>query len=596
MPRFQLGVLVTACASLAACSNHPSAGRLDSGALPPVSAEVGNETPVAPVEPSFALETGAPSKGRDPDASDTGAAGCDMPLAQDLGRQAELDAVAIDLAPRTGAARDTGWPVDFAGLDGGDCSADGAGDGAPPSLPEAGADHDGPAAPALDADALDGAESVDAGAMELGTSAERLDGGSAADADASADVGTPAPGDAQRIWVYVLAGQSNMVGLGYNTEIPHDQAALVPQASIYLNDGQHPNRHSGRWSPLGPGFGVADDRFGPELTFGARMHELFPKRRLAIIKVAEGGSSLYGRWKPGTGDLYQLLLSETRTQLAVLSLQGAPQLAGFVWMQGESDAAIPVTALAYGQNLTQLVQALRTDLDNQFLPVVAGLISKDPTWVLADEVRDATSLVSTQLGRMEVVETDDLPRFANESVHYSSAGNLALGRRFADAIAAMQTTHWQFPGNFSTTQGDFCWTYRDRSGSTVVALPFDATSASWTGSTPGLGIGDGWMSPGSAHLAELGWWVPFAGDVKIVVRTAVQSPGGDGVGIEIVDQAGTPLLTAGAGYPTAIWQSFTTSVQQGSEIGFRTSAGPTQDPSADRTEWSIDITMTRVDE
>jgi hypothetical protein len=416
------------------------------------------------------------------------------------------------------------------------------------------------------------------------------------DSGSAFDGGAPIDGGDRRIWVYLLAGQSNMVGVGLDEQLSGDDAKTVPGVSIYARFASSANPNLGRWLSLAPGFGYLADRFGPELAFGRHMHELYPTRSLAIIKVAEGSTGLYDRWKASTGDLYQLLVKETRAQLQVLATQGRPQIAGLLWMQGETDATMVSPAKAYQQNLTQFIGSLRSDLGISRLPVVAGLIAKDAKWPYADIVRAATTEISTQLGRVDVVETDDLPMFPTDLAHLDSDSNLKLGRRFADAIAAMQSTRWQMSSGFGSAQGDGCWSYRERSDAGIALLSFDAVNARWTGSESNLSIGSGWMHPGATHQAELGWWAPFAGDIEVKIVAAVPSIYTQGVRLEVA--SATSSIWGPIGLQARSSDSFTFSrtVAQGDELYFRTSSGRSSAPPEDKTTWGIDITMSRVDE
>ncbi|RLB53401.1 MAG: hypothetical protein DRJ42_12120, partial [Deltaproteobacteria bacterium] len=101
------------------------------------------------------------------------------------------------------------------------------------------------------------------------------------DCDGLVDEELSCPPKKPRLTVVILAGQSNMVGLGINGELSAADAASVPQTHIYYNDSVHPNPNAMRWTGLRPGFGVLADRFGPELSFGRRLHELWPTRTIA---------------------------------------------------------------------------------------------------------------------------------------------------------------------------------------------------------------------------------------------------------------------------------------------------------------------------
>ena len=458
--------------------------------------------------------------------------------------------------------------------------------GGTPAATDASARSDG-GSPVADAGRTDGA------AADAGTDGPVGDATNPADVgtDAGGDAGTPDGGEPPRIWVVVMAGQSNMVGLGKNADLTPAQAAPVPDATIYYNPSVHPNPNGRQWLPLGPGFGVLADRFGPELGFGRRWRELFPGRRLAIIKVAEGATALADRWKATTGDLYQLLKGDVLTQMGVLATQGRPQIVGFIWMQGESDGTAQDTASAYQANLMELIYSLRSDFGVALMPMVAGLIATEAGWPYANYVRNFTALASVQVGQMEVVETDDLPMWPDELAHYDSAGLLTLGTRFADASAGMLVPHWQTPGNFGAAQGDFDFTYRDRSAAGLVLATYDGANARWAGAEAGVLVGDGWMHPGTTHQAELGWWAPFAGLLAVTVNVSVPDTRGDGTVVEIADGAGTvwgPVAVPAGGTAST---TLARDVVQGQELYFRTSSGPAGDLAYDTTAWTLDISM-----
>ncbi len=400
-----------------------------------------------------------------------------------------------------------------------------------------------------------------------------------------------------RLWVFVLAGQSNMVGLGVSSQLPAGDATLVANTFIYYNDSIHTNPNAEQWLALGPGFGVTSDHFGLELKFGRQLQSHWPGRAVALIKVAEGGTALYDRWDAPNGDLYQLLLSELEVQLAALAEVWRPQVMGFVWMQGESDGISQSDALAYHGNLTDLMTSLRAELGVEVLPLTAGLIAIQDLWPYADIVRAATSLVAQEQGQMEVVETTDLPRHADDPAHYDTQGNLALGQRFADAMVSLLPTEFHFAADFGAAQGDRFWLYRDRHDDMTTAMSYDPIEERWQGSESVQLIGAGWMHPGENRDAELVWWAPYAGLAEVQVSVAAaDSGGGDGTWVEIARDDTViwgPVAIPNGASEQHTFQRF---VLQGQKLQFRTSSGPAHDASYDTTSWQIDIDMSNVDE
>ena len=394
------------------------------------------------------------------------------------------------------------------------------------------------------------------------------------------------------LWVFVLAGQSNMVGLGFNDELSSMQEGSVDRAVIYYNDSVHPNTNTMQWMQLAPGFGVTEDRFGPELTFGRRVRELWPDRDIAVIKVAEGGTALHDRWKAGTGDLYQLLVAEVGAQMQALSQQWRPQIVGFVWMQGESDAIQQPTADAYGGNYAEFLWALRTDLGVTLMPATAGLISPAGGWPFADTVRNATTLVSTLVGQTDVVETIDLPTQPADIYHYASDSYVTLGQRFAEAAVAQVPLDWHFATDLGQAQGDGFWVCFERAGGTSELLTWDGAQSRYTNADGSVLIGPGWMHPGASSAAELAWWAPYAGNATVTLTASdADATGGDGVQVEAAVNGAVVWGPVDVPNGGSAQHTFKVDLAQGNMLAFRTSSGVAQDPTYDATAWTVDIAM-----
>ncbi|MCK5797123.1 MAG: hypothetical protein KAI47_08070 [Deltaproteobacteria bacterium] len=392
--------------------------------------------------------------------------------------------------------------------------------------------------------------------------------------------------------VLILAGQSNMVGLGYTKLLSAADRASVPNAYIYYDDGPHPNTNTQKWMPLQSGFGVANDRFGPEVGFGHRLRTLWPQGAFAIIKVAVGGTAIKDRWAARKGDLYKLLIATVKAQMASLHKTWQPRLVGFVWMQGESDGTNHSAAAAYKGRLDTFITDVRQDLSAPALPFVAGLISPHAGWPYANLVRDGTAALRAPQQPMEVVEAADLPRDPADTVHYDTNGSLALGRRFAEAIAAIYANAWHEKDDFGANAYSYGWSYRYRLGTTAKAMTYDLKQDRWGGPEAALLIGPGWMHPGPTSSAEVVWRARRLGLMQVKVHAeAGDNTGGDGTWVEIAkDQK---LFWGPKAVPNngKADHAFQVLMHQGEELRFRTSAGPAKDNSHDTTVWSIDVTF-----
>jgi hypothetical protein len=238
------------------------------------------------------------------------------------------------------------------------------------------------------------------------------------------------------IRIFVLAGQSNMVGAGITGQIPKAQRT-TPQNVRLFEDGS--------WRDL-----LWRDAFGPEFTFAKEISTAFPNDQIVLCKVAQGGANLYYDWNPDgvskgseddyRGPLYPKLIAELETLTTQLSTTQDPwEFSGMVWMQGERDSVFEFMAQAYEGNFVAFVEAIRRDTGNGELPFIIGQIA--PRIYRLEEVRfqhafrhvvqEAQQQVSCSNPLIELVETRDLPQ--SDNLHFDTGGQMELGKRFAKA-------------------------------------------------------------------------------------------------------------------------------------------------------------------
>jgi len=212
--------------------------------------------------------------------------------------------------------------------------------------------------------------------------------------------------------VFILAGQSNMEGLGgvqtldrlgehpthgyLLKKIKKDDGSFVVRDDVFVSYQKEDEKIK---RPLSVGMGAwGADWFGPELMFGIGMGDHF-KEPVLLIKTCWGGHSLYGNFRPPSagkpayesgykpeeiGTSYRKMVKEVRDCLAnldtdFLQLNGLKtELCGFVWFQGWNDMCQPGDEIRqqmyneYCPNFVHLVQNLRAEFKVPNLPVVMG--------------------------------------------------------------------------------------------------------------------------------------------------------------------------------------------------------------------------------
>lgn len=258
------------------------------------------------------------------------------------------------------------------------------------------------------------------------------------DTGADTDSGDTDPGDTDDtgdtapvvIDVYLLAGQSNMDGYSLLTGLPPSLRVAQPDVPLFWSE-------RGSFAPLAPASSAGASYTGPEVSFGRALADT--GRPVALVKYGIGATSLYTYWDPEgdgveTGEGWRLLVETIDAAAADLDAAGAPwRWAGFVWMQGETDARYAASAGEYEANLTQLVARVREHVNEPALPTAIGLIACDEMCEWFDDVRAAQVAVADADPDVVAVETYDLA-LATDNIHYDGPGIRVLGERFAQAL------------------------------------------------------------------------------------------------------------------------------------------------------------------
>lgn len=239
--------------------------------------------------------------------------------------------------------------------------------------------------------------------------------------------------------VFLLGGQSNMVGVGVTSELVGPLAKYSgPQTGVYFWIGGTTG-----WAPLQAGQSTPG-RFGPEMAFGYAMHNAFPRDTIYLVKYAVSGSMLAdnpanpahesGTWAPNASriptQLYPAFKATVDAALANLTGKN-PVIAGMLWMQGESDAYLTADAAAYKDNLTRLIKTVRTAFNApNMMFVIAQITTAYGSPSDNALVQAAQAAIPGKIAHAAWFPTHDLQRLPNDG-HYATQGQIDLGLRFA---------------------------------------------------------------------------------------------------------------------------------------------------------------------
>lgn len=280
----------------------------------------------------------------------------------------------------------------------------------------------------------------------------------------AANASLAAPSPISIVDVVLLAGQSNADGRAPASGLPPELRLDLPEVMLYAHTfGAPPNSDGslGKLSPLAPGrTQFPSGGFGPEIALGhtlAAHCAKIPGRAVAIIKYAKGGSSLYKDWHPGgdsttKGDgpqyvIFQRVVRDGMAALGRVYPEAEIRLAAFVWVQGETDIANgDAVAESYAVNLANFVADVRQTFMSPTLPFLFNRLSanqqalskpasKDyPRYLV---LRERQNEAASKIANVTILDTDGPDfTFMPDQLHYSAAGQMALGKTFGVALTA----------------------------------------------------------------------------------------------------------------------------------------------------------------
>jgi len=283
--------------------------------------------------------------------------------------------------------------------------------------------------------------------------------------------------DSGKLKVFILAGQSNMVGYG-QLSARSNKTGDAGTMDFYVkqkpnaygqfvnDDGTHAVRDDvwvvnfNHRKPKGDvqikeqgwlttGFGMDEQHIGPEYGFGWALGEHFDQPVL-IIKCAWGGRSLAVNFlSPSAGDYpepkqdgdagyqYAETLRLTREVLANLKQyypaydgQGY-EIVGFGWHQGWNDRVKEDRVAGYAQNMAHFIKDLRKDLGVTDLPFVIANTGMGGS----DASPRATKLMDDQLS---LADPEKYPEFKGNVAAVDTRG---FQRKRAES-PSRQGFHW----------------------------------------------------------------------------------------------------------------------------------------------------------
>ena len=230
----------------------------------------------------------------------------------------------------------------------------------------------------------------------------------------------------KKIWVFVMAGQSNMAGRGQ--VLPEDTTTNERILAINRNGdlvlAKEP-LNLNEPSMVGLDCGVS---------FARTLLKTCPADvSILILHTAVGGSSIQ-KWIHDSVHREVPLLTNFKTRVSAAKKFGT--IKGIIWHQGEADAnskGIPV----YANRLDTLFGKFREICGSKELPIVMGELghfskTSHDSFMQINRIMDAHAAKDPNSA---VVKTGDLIH-KGDFLHFDGAGQRTLGSRYAEAFVS----------------------------------------------------------------------------------------------------------------------------------------------------------------
>ncbi|MFO1440002.1 MAG: sialate O-acetylesterase [Verrucomicrobiaceae bacterium] len=247
---------------------------------------------------------------------------------------------------------------------------------------------------------------------------------------------TKLPEGATHLDLWLLCGQSNMKGRGFMPEEPKNDLRIVMMHK--MDDQWYLARHPLHLTGDAKTFQGHDNAgVGPGLAFAEVLAAQYKTAAMGLVPCAVGGSSIK-LWQKGA-KLYDEALRRAKLALQTTAPIKA-RLRGILWLQGEANANAQDRP-QYVQQLRSMIEAFRTDLAMPELPFIActiGEMQPEPRLSDLKAMNEILLALPKSVPHTACVDARDLKTHIGDSVHFDTAAQNEIGKRFAAEAAKLE--------------------------------------------------------------------------------------------------------------------------------------------------------------
>ncbi len=228
----------------------------------------------------------------------------------------------------------------------------------------------------------------------------------------------------KNLWVFVMAGQSNMAGRGQvaaEDTLPNPRIVTINAQNeiVYAKEPLH------FYEPSLTGLDCG-------LSFASELLKTVPKRvKICMLPTAIGGSAV-DQW---LGDsLYRSVRLLTNFKEKVAFAQQFGTVKAILWHQGESDAH-PAKIPAYASKVRRLFSIFRETIQNNSLPILVGELGSfsqdNANWQALNKQIHSNGASDPYI---KIIPTADLEQ-KGDKIHFNAAAQRTMGQRMARSYA-----------------------------------------------------------------------------------------------------------------------------------------------------------------
>lgn len=248
---------------------------------------------------------------------------------------------------------------------------------------------------------------------------------------------TKLPEGATHLDLWLLCGQSNMKGRGFMPEKPKNDPRIVMMHK--MDDQWYLARHPLHLVGDAKTFQGHDNAgVGPGLAFAEVLAAQDKTAAIGLVPCAVGGSPIQ-QWQKGA-KLYDDALRRAKLALQTTAPVKA-RIRGILWLQGEANARAADLPL-HAERLRAMIEAFRADLAQPDLPFIActvGEMQPEPRLSDLKAMNGIQLALPKNVPHTSCVDARDLKTHIGDNVHFDTAAQEEIGRRFARAWLELQS-------------------------------------------------------------------------------------------------------------------------------------------------------------